>query len=145
MKRYNFKNVIIIFAITIFCFGTCRNEEEGQSLIVHNNSSKDVVPSCAFFPLMDKTPAPTCIELGTKVKRATLDRVQIPANSSKKINGAATVLIERPQDTLYIYLYNRIDVDKMSCEEFKQKNPIQKRWAITKTDAEAMNWTLEYP
>jgi hypothetical protein len=139
------KNIILIFIIPMFCFGTCENKEEGHGIIVQNNSNEDIVPLCAYFPLMDKTPAPTCIESGSKFERASLDRAQIPANSSKKMSGVATVLIERPQDTLYIYLYNRVDVYEMSCEEFKQKNPIQKRWAITKADAETMNWTLEYP
>lgn len=53
--------------------------------------------------------------------------------------------MSKPNDTIYIYIYHRIDMDTMSCDEFKAKFPVQKRYSITKADAEAMSWRLVYP
>ncbi|MDR3340799.1 MAG: hypothetical protein LBT25_12055 [Candidatus Symbiothrix sp.] len=47
--------------------------------------------------------------------------------------------------TLYIGVVYRIDMDTMSCEEFKEKYPIKKIWKLTKADAESANWMVTYP
>jgi hypothetical protein len=54
-------------------------------------------------------------------------------------------IINRPNDTLYIGVFNRIDMDNMSCDEFKHKYPLQHEWKVTLADMEACDWTLVYP
>lgn len=53
-------------------------------------------------------------------------------------------LISRPNDTLYIGVFCRKDIDTMSCEEFKQKFPLKKEWKVTLADMQACDWTLVY-
>lgn len=136
------KNIILVLIIPIFCFGTCRNEEElGQSLIILNNSSEKIVPAFAYFPTDSIN---ICIKPTNKFEKAAIEDATIPANSSKKLEGIARVLVNHPYDTLYVHIYNRIDIDNMSCEELNMERPIKKSWAITKADADALNWTLIY-
>jgi hypothetical protein len=138
MKTYKF--VLLIFISFLFCNGSCEHEE-GQRFTIQNNSSEKIVPAFAYFP-MDSINI--CIKPTNKFERAALERVTILANSSQRQEGVASIFINRPQDTLYVHIYNRIDIDNMSCEEFNRERPILKSWAITKADAEAMNWILVY-
>ena len=134
---------LLILIIPIFCFGACRNDEEkGQILFIQNHSNYRIVPIFAFYKSMDNRDI--CIKPTNKFEMADLEDVTIPPISSKTQTGIANFLIDHPSDTLYVYIYNRIDIDNMSCEEFNRERPIQKSWAITKADAEAMNWTLVY-
>ena len=41
-------------------------------------------------------------------------------------------------------VFNRIDIDTMSCEEFEQKFPLKKEWKVTLADMQACDWTLVY-
>jgi hypothetical protein len=67
----------------------------------------------------------------------------IKPHSSKDIIGLRYL---DSQDTVFIHIFNRIDMDTMSCEEFKQKHPLKYEWKkVTVTDMEACDWTLEYP
>jgi len=131
---------LLIFAL--FYSGSCERQEERQSFIIQNNSSNIVVPVASRWTIIDTDPG--CMKPSTQQDEIAMRDNQIPPNSSKNMNGMANLLVGYPHDTLYIYLYNRIDIDNMPCDEFREKNPIQKRWAITKSDAESMNWTLIY-
>lgn len=134
---------ILILIIPIFCFGACRNNEEnGQILFIQNHSNYHIVPIFAYYKSMDNRDI--CIKPTNKFQMADLEDVTIPPSSSKTQKGIANFFIDHPSDTLYVYIYNRIDIDNMSCEEFNSERPIQKSWAITKADIEAVNWTLVY-
>jgi hypothetical protein len=133
------RNIILMLIIPVFCFGTCEKEEESQKLFIQNNSNEKIVPAFASFSMDTRS---ICIRPTSKFERGALEDVTILPNSIQYIKGVANMFDHF--DTVYIHIYNRIDVDTMFCEEFNRERPIQKRWAITKSDAEAMNWTLVY-
>ena len=136
--------ILSMLLISTFFAETCVKKEEGQSLIIQNNSNEKIIPYVAcIHPTLDKDPG--CLKPSGKFERSDYLDGQILPKSSKKFEEIGSLFINHPLDTMYIYLYNCIDIDNMSCEEFRQKNPIQKRWAVTKSDVEACNWTLVYP
>ena len=53
-------------------------------------------------------------------------------------------MISHPKDTMYLGVFNRIDIDTMSCEEFEKTFPLKKEWKVTLADMEACDWTLVY-
>jgi len=136
------KDIFLVLIFPVFCFGTCKNgEEPAKSLIIMNNSSEKIVPAFSYFPTDSMN---ICIQPTNKFEMAALEDATIPANSCRKQDEVAKVLINQQYDTVFIYIYYRIDIDKMSCEEFNRERPIRKRWAITKADADFLNWTLIY-
>lgn len=137
------RNIVIALIFPLFCFGACRNDDlQKQILIIYNNSNESIVPAFSYTP-MDSINI--CIKPTDKFERVALEDATITANSSKKHENVVSMLTNNIQDTLYIYIYNRIDIDSLSCEDFNKRRPIQKSWVLTKTDAEALNWKLIYP
>ena len=134
---------LLIFVSALSCNGSCEKREE-QRCIIQNNSREKVVPACDYFSTEEDS-MDICIKPTTQSEKSALERLTIPANSSKNHDGIANTIIARPFDTVYIYLYNRVDVDNMSCEEFNEKRPILKEWRVTFADMEACDWTLVYP
>lgn len=137
------RNIILGLIIPIFCFGTCRYEDDiNQNLVIQNNSDYHIVPRFAFFSFPNDRYI--CLKPDNDIHRRELKDATISPDSSKKQKGQASSLINNPQDTLYVYIFHRIDIDTMSCEEFNEKRPVQEVWKITKADADALNWTLVY-
>ena len=68
----------------------------------------------------------------------------IKPHSSKNMVNIAASILNKPNDTTYIWVFNRIDLDTMSCDEYNKFFPLKKEWKVTMADMEACNWTLEY-
>ena len=71
----------------------------------------------------------------------------IKPNSYKNLERAGTgeLVLKYPNDTLSIGVFNRIDIDTMSCEEFEEKFPLKHEWRVTLADMKACDWILVYP
>jgi len=66
--------------------------------------------------------------------------------SSRKIGIDIMVdyLQTYPNATWFLAVFNREDIDNMSCEEFKKAYPLKKEWQLTFEDLQACDWTLVY-
>ncbi len=140
MKRYNIISSLFIF--TLFCSGSCENRIE-QRFIIQNNSEQEIVVIYSTFTIN----SPVCLK-GNDTKQEYVDFIYhnaIKPNSDKNITGLGGLMIANLQDTTYIYVFNRLDMDTMSCDEFKLKYPLKKEWKVTVADMEEDNWTLVYP
>ena len=60
------------------------------------------------------------------------------------MENIATSILNALTDTVYIWVFNRIDLDTLSCDEYNKFFPLKKEWKVTQKDMEACNWTLEY-
>ncbi len=129
-----------IMTVLLFCFASCERRD-GQDFYVENNSRYNIVLNWGGFPM--DGPALTCFS-GMN-EREFLDDFVVKANTVKNLENIGNSITRKSPDTIYMYIYMREDVDNMSCEEFKAKNPYKKRYALTQTDAEAMGWTITYP
>jgi hypothetical protein len=143
MKTYKF--VLLIFISFLFCNSRCEYEE-GQRFTILNNSDKEII---ILLNVITVEPKDTfCIKQFTRLEYGDLIHYyMIEPNSYKNLEKSriGERVLKYPNDTLSISVFNRIDMDTMSCEEFKQKYPLKKEWKVTLADMEACNWTLVYP
>ena len=132
---------IFIFILQLFCFGSCEKTEP-FGIIIHNNSKQDIIIIYgSSFKLEDR---PNCIKPNTSFEyKDMISDLCIKARSSKNFEMLFSSV--NKFDTVYTYVFNRADVDTLSCEEFEKINPIQKRWDLTKKVMEQQNWILSYP
>lgn len=127
----------------LFVNGSCENKKK-QSLIIQNNSDKEIIVEHLRFK------NPGCLslkELKLIDKREyenIINAKAIKSRSSRNMINIAASISHNPIDTIYIWVFNRIDMDTMSCEEYEQKFPLQKEWKVTQADMEARDWTLVY-
>jgi hypothetical protein len=138
MKRYNF--ILLSFVFTLFCSGSCE-DKEGQRFTIQNNSEQEI-----YVIYSNRRLYPMCY-IGNLTKREYENLMYYRAinpHSNKNFTALRDLMLEYPQDTAFIHIFNRVDMD-MSCKEFEQKYPLKKEWKVTSTDMEACNWILEYP
>ena len=144
MNKYNFMIPLLIFAL--FCCSACEKKEDVYSITIQNNYDKEII--FIFSEYVSVSETPQCL-IQNMTKQEYSDFIydkMIKPYSSKKIG--IDWLIEtmniNPDKMLSIGIFHRIDVDTMSCEEFKQIYPLKKEWKITLADMEAYDWTLVY-
>ena len=142
MKACKFVLLILIFLL--FCNGSCEHEE-GQRFIIHNNSDKEIVVVYSSFPMNNE-----CFIGGNETKMEYENFMYnraIKSHSNKNFSRLTKSIINRfsYQDTTYFYVFNRIDMDTMSCEEFEEKFPLKHEWRVTLADVKACDWILVYP
>jgi hypothetical protein len=141
----NMKSILLVsaaFYFFLFFSGSCGDRIE-QPLIIQNNSEQEIVVLYSYFPMNNE-----CFVGGNETKQEYKDFMYyraIKSYSSKNLSGLGSSVVANKQDTTYIYVFNRIDMDTMPCEEFKQKYPLKKEWKVTLADMEACDWTLVYP
>lgn len=145
MKKYNF--VLLLLVFILFCSGSCEHSKEGQRFIVQNNSDNEIVVVWGFYSPVSKE-RESCFKPTSKFEHRDLMDISIKPHSSKNFErnggGIGEYVVNHPKDTLYIGILHRIDIDTMSCEEFKQKFPLKKEWKVTLADMQACDWTLVY-
>jgi len=144
MKKYN--SILLLFIFGLFFNGSCEHKE-GQHFIIQNNSDLEIVIEFDKSSIAKNT---RCVINQNVVTRreyqdfifARMIRPRSYKNFEKIKVGES--LISRPNDTLYVGVFYRADIDTMSCEEFEQQFPLKKEWKITMADMEAADWTLVY-
>ena len=131
----------------LFAGGSCEYEE-GQRFIIQNDSEQKVI--ILFSQYIQVSKFPNCIKPTTQFEyEKFIYEKMINPYSSKNFErnggGIGNLILSYPNDTLYIGVFNLIDIDTMPCEEFKQKFPVKHEWKVTLADMEANDWTLVYP
>ena len=135
------RNIIYsIVAFLIFVCGSCE-ESHDQSLLIYNNSDKTVILTLSGFLIEHE-----CRKPANKYDYNNMLRNNaIGAHSKIDLKDRLSGSFLSGQDTLFIQVFDRIDVDTMSCEQFAQIYPVKKQWELTKSEAELSNWVLTYP
>jgi len=142
MKPYKYIPFILFFAL--FVNGSCEYKE-GHRFIIQNNSDLEIIPIFDMYYSISQRPV--CIKPSTRIEYGDFIYYNaIKPYSSKNFERtrAAEDLMSHTTDTIYIGVFNRIDIDTMSCEEFKEKYPLKKEWKVTLADMQACDWTLVY-
>jgi len=123
-----------------------KHHDAGQRFIIHNNSDKQIVILLSENNSMEHKDK-FCIQQLTSLEYgAFMHHYMIEPNSYKNLErrGIGERVLKRPNDILSISIFNRIDMDTMSCEEFKHEFPLKHEWKVTLADMEACDWTLIY-
>lgn len=146
MKKYNF--LLLVFIFTMFINGSCENQD-GHRFIIQNNSEQEIIILTANFSMVSANHnyTPMCLKPMTDSEYNDLifyNMIKPHSNKNFERQRFGDNLINNPNDTLYICIFNRIDIDTMTCAEFDQKFPLKREWKITLTDMEVCDWTLVY-
>lgn len=144
MKAYKY-TIVLIFVLLLFVNGSCEYNEN-QRFIIRNNSDKEIIIINSYRSIAQDI---YCF-IQNMTKREYQDFIyyrMIPPHFNKNFERTmwGESLISRPNDTLYIGIFFRKDIDSMTCEEFKRKFPLKHEWKVTLKDMVANNWTLVYP
>ena len=142
MKPYKYIPFILFFAL--FVNGSCEYKE-GHRFIIQNNSDLEIISIFDMYYSISQRPV--CVKPDTRIEYGDfIYHSAIKPYSSKNFERtrAAEYLMSHTTDTIYIGVFNRIDIDTMSCEEFKEKYPLKKEWKVTLADMQACDWTLVY-
>jgi hypothetical protein len=139
------KFVLLIFISFLFCNGGCEERKEQYYLIIQNNSDKEIVFTGSGYSSVSQDTQ--CIKPLIKFEYENfIYSAMIKPYSSKKMG--IDMIIEQMQKYNLAWslgIFNRIDMDTMPCEEFKQKYPLKHEWKVTLADMEACDWILVYP
>ena len=142
MKPYKYIPFILFFAL--FVNGSCEYKE-GHRFTIQNNSDLEIISIFDMYYSISQRPV--CVKPDTRIEYGDfIYHSAIKPYSSKNFERtrAAEDLMSHTTDTIYIGVFNRIDIDTMSCEEFKEKYPLKKEWKVTLADMQACDWTLVY-
>ena len=135
----------MIFISLLFCNAGCKYEE-GQRFIIQNNSEQKIIIQISqYIPVSQVS---DCMKPTTKFEyeKFIYEKVINPYSMKNlERNGIGELVLKSPNDTLYIGVFNFVDMDTMSCEEFKQKFPLKYEWKVTLSDMEVCDWILMYP
>lgn len=135
------KNICIELIISAFCLSSCTPQ---QRFTIVNNSDEEIMvkrdgrsilrDSIIIHP--DKTPKDEYKEI--------LWDTRIKPHSSRDIEHWGNWMYDYP-DTTFFGIFNTIDLDTMTLEEFKSKFPIKHEFKVTLQDMIDRDWTLIYP
>ena len=135
------KSIIYLIVVLIIVVCSSCEEPQYQSLILFNNSDKTVILTLSNFPMPHECRKPS----GKYEYNNMLRNNAIGSHSKIDLKYRLSDSFLSGQDTLFILVFDRIDVDTMSCEQFVQSYPVKKQWELTKSEAELSNWVLTYP
>ena len=132
----------IALLITILCLSDCKSH---QRFVVVNNSEWEIMMLRSRYSLLKDTtfivhPETTPEDLYKEILMET----RVKPNTSRSIDYWGDWMHDYP-DTTFFGVFNIIDLDTMSLEEFKSKFPIKHEFKVTLQDMIDRDWTLVYP
>lgn len=143
MNKYRY--ILLIFITALLCNGSCESQENQYFITIQNNSDKEIIyRGSLYFSIALDT---MCFKPMSKMEYQELIYLcLIKPYSSRKIgiDMIVNTLQTNPNFMWSLGVFNRIDIDTMSCEEFEQKFPLKKEWKVTLADMQACDWTLVY-
>ena len=142
MKTYKF--IFLALSFFLFCSSSCETPKAQHFITIQNNSDKEIIIVNSWFPIPRKS---SCLKSGAQFEYEELIRdgmIKPHSNKTFERDGWGEYMISHPNDTLYIGVFYRTDIDRMSCEEFEKTFPLKKEWKVTLADMETCDWTLVY-
>lgn len=142
MKNFNIILALVVFML--YCSGCCKYRE-GLPFYIQNDSDQEIIATWNLYLPIPRENG--CIKPPTQYEYEVLiSSLMIRPYSKRNFesNRVREYMLTNPNDSLFVAIFNRIDVDTMSCKEFERIFPIKKEWEVTLEDMEACDWTLVY-
>lgn len=141
------KMVLSLFLLVMFFVSSCGENENVDAFKIVNNTDDDIL----FF--YDKDSHYKYKVIGGPLEGGTtweykqlLRNACISAHSYKYFDYMKPMFYRAfESDTLYIAIFNMLDYDTLSRDEFKSKYPIKYEYMVTLQDMIDRDWTLFYP
>lgn len=142
------KILLVLFFVLNLALVSCHDDNKGvDSIKIVNNSEDDIV-----IIYGRESHYKHMVIGGPKegsTNREYLEFLRdgcIPAHSFKYLDHLKTIVCRSfESDTLFMAVFNMLDYDTLSREEFKSKYPIKYDYQITLQNMIDCDWTLFYP
>ena len=125
MKNFNIILALVVFML--YCSGCCKYRE-GLPFYIQNDSDQEIIATWNLYLPIPRENG--CIKPPTQYEYEVLiSSLMIRPYSKRNFesNRVREYMLTNPNDSLFVAIFNRIDVDTMSCEEFVQLFPLKKR------------------
>ena len=137
------KRTILLLIIAVYVFVNCTSKT--WRFVIVNKSDEEVVAFHNRTSFLKDSMDLVHPDKWSRRDYSDFLRRSIPPNSSKRMEYWEDFLQEWPNDTLFIGLFNRVDLDTMTLFEFKTKYPIKHEFKVILQDMINCDWTLVYP
>jgi hypothetical protein len=135
----------MVLAFVVLLLYSC---ESNKDFLIINNSDDDIIVVHNDESFVKNKPLFMHSDTwGSKGEYNTefLVATRIPAHSSDNRFAPKVFLLYEDIDTLFIAVFNLLDCDTLSFEDFKKKYPIKHEFKVTLQDMIDREWTLVYP
>lgn len=126
-------NLLYILSIILISFGCEKPVDKVYSIRVEN-SSNDTIQFYASYVYPDTT----IVSEKPRLKLAYPNKYG-HIDSKEKWEDVL------PKDTLIVFIFSKDTVDAYSWEDLRTEYNVLKRYDLSISDLEAMNWTITYP
>ena len=141
--------IILVIFTAMMCVTSCVSDNKKHDAIkIINNSNDDIVVFYGRESYYESLliGGPREGNLTNREYRDFLRERCITAHSSKQLDDLRTYIKETfISDTLYMSVFNLMDYDTLSREEFKTIYPIKHEYKITLQYMQDQDWTIIYP
>jgi len=138
---------LVVFIFILFSNGSCETDNQQYFITFQNKSDEELIFIGSYNSFNQDS---DCLKPVTTFEYENfINDNMIKPNAIKKIG--IDLLVKEMQKypdivtNYYFAVFNRIDVDTMSCELFKDKYPLKKEWIFTIKDLEANDLNLVFP
>lgn len=140
------KSILPIFIILNLFFISCFDDsKDSDSFKIVNDSDDDIVFFYDKESLYSHKVIRPIRETSSEYKNL-LRNGCIPAHSYKQFDYMKKMVYRTfESDTLFIAVFNLLDYDTLSTEEFDNKYPIKHEYQVTLQDLIDCDWTLFFP
>ena len=143
------KTLFYLFLFSSLSVSSCNEKIEGVDAVkIINNSDDDImvfISDVSFYNHM-LIGGPKEEGFATKEYKDILREKCISSHSFKYFDHLRKYINESHKtDTLFWAIFNMLDYDTLSRDEFKSKYPIKYEYKVTLQDMINCDWTLIYP
>lgn len=138
MRPFRIFALIIIFLLSVN--GSC--EKQGHPFYIINSSDQEIIV-CFGYEEFTRDNTYMGGYKGLEYRDFIFDHMISP-HSYKDFYGIGGYLFDHIQESTFVAVFNRSDVDTMSQDVFYETFPLKKQWEVTFESMESCNWTLVY-
>jgi len=141
MTQSKFLFGIVLLSVLSLMGCPSREIKPDSTIILINKTNKDILFDFSQKPYPDTT----LFEGGSPF----LDLQQynlslLYANSSKNLNDAWLASFEMDPRPIMLFFFSRDTIDQVPWEKIRLKYNILKRYDLSKSKLDSLNWTIEY-
>lgn len=126
-------NILVVLSIILFSAGCEKLVDHGYYLTVQNNTN-DTVWCYSSYKYPD-----------TSLSESKPLLQMIRPESYTRLDSKDKWEDVLPKDTIIVFIFSKDTVDAYSWEDVRTEYNVLKRYDLSISDLEAMNWTIIYP
>lgn len=141
MKPIKFpQGLLLIFLLPLMGCPDRENVKPDSTIVLVNKTNKDILYKFSPYPYPDTT----LFESKPFVDLQQYNLSLLYANSSKNLNNAWLASFEIDPRPIMLFFFSRDTIDQVPWEKVTSEYNILKRYDLSKSKLDSLNWTIEY-